>query len=88
MLIFKRDGGDQCAMFAASCILLNSIIVAKAFDVAEVVRQLRKSKENLIRKFDLYQYLYDLCRDFNEQTANNLILVDEKLSLHQITTRK
>jgi hypothetical protein len=74
-------------MFVASCVLLNNIIVAKSFDVAEVVRQLRKSKENLIRKFDLYQYLYEICREFSE-TADNLILVDEKISLHQITTRK
>lgn len=41
----------RCGIFIASSILFNSLIVANQFDVAQVVRQLRASRANMISTF-------------------------------------
>jgi protein tyrosine phosphatase len=77
VFVQSNDAGDRCGVFIASSILFNSISVASQFDVAQIVRQLRASRANMISNFDTYKLLYELCRQFIKNMDKLLLLVND-----------
>uniref|UniRef100_A0A4W6CRE5 Receptor-type tyrosine-protein phosphatase C n=1 Tax=Lates calcarifer TaxID=8187 RepID=A0A4W6CRE5_LATCA len=59
MVVHCNDGSSRTGIFCALCTLLDSAKTEKLVDVFQVVKTLRKERQEMVSSLEQYQFLYD-----------------------------